>query len=266
MPAIDLARLKIKTAELVTLFDTPVEFIRAARDIFEFYADRTLRPGRIASPVTVLPTYNAPIQVLRQIEMEITPLVGERVEQALALADDLWEERTLEMRLLAVHILGRVPPRAKNLNERLTDWVAETREPTLRRALLSRTLERLRAEAPERFLRLVGNWMAPNRPKMWSNGIQALLPLLKDPNFENLPPVYEMIRPVLEAAPPLLQGELTELVNALYKASPVETQYYLKQIIALSPNPQTRLTLRRMLPGMEPALADALRDPLRQAK
>lgn len=266
MPAIDLAKLRIKTTQLAGLFDEPTGFIRALRDILEYYADRTLRPGKIASPVTVLPTYRAPVQVLRQIEMELTPLVGERVEQALALADALWEERSVEMRLLAVHILGRVPPRAKNLNERLTDWVAETREPTLRRALLSRTLERLRAEAPERFLRLVGNWMAPNRPKMWSNGIQALLPLLRDPDFENLPPIYEMIRPVIEFAPPILQGELTELVNALYKSSPTETQYYLKQIILLSPNPQTRLTLRRMLPGMHPPLAEALRESLRQTK
>ncbi len=266
MPAIDLAKLRIQTARLAELFDEPGAFVRALNDVLEFYADRTLRPGQIASPVTVLPSYRAPVQVLRQIEMELTPLVGARVEPALALADALWDERALEMRLLAVHILGRVPPRAKNLNERLTDWVAETREPTLRRALLSRTLERLRAEAPERFLRLVGNWLAPNRPKMWSNGIQALLPLLKDPDFENLPPIYEMIRPVIEFAPPILQGELTELVNALYKASPVETQYYLRQVILLSPNPQTRLTLRRMLPGMHAPLADALRDSLRPTK
>lgn len=266
MPAIDLARLKTKTAQLADLFDQPAEFVRAAREIFEFHADRTLRPGQIASPVTVLPSYNAPVQVLRQIEMEITPLVQKNVEQALALADALWAERTLEMRLLAAHILGRVPPRVKNLNERLNDWVAETREPTLRRALLSRTLENLRAEAPERFLRLVGHWLAPNRPKMWSNGIQALLPLLKDPNFENLPPIYEMLRPVIEAAPPLLQGELTELLNTLYRASPIETQYYLKQIIVLSNNPQTRLTLRRMLPALDAPLAEALRETLHRVK
>jgi len=266
MPAIDLTRLRIKIAELMEYFDQPTIFLRKLHEIFDFYADRTLRPGQNASPVTVLPTYRVPTPILRQIEMELTPQVYERVEESLTLADALWDERYLEMRLLSVHILGRVPPRAKNLNERLTDWVAETREPTLRSALLARTLERLRIEAPGRFIRLVSNWMSPARPKMWSNGIRALIPLLKDPDFENLPPIYEMVKPVIEAAPPLMQKELIELIAALYNASPVETSFFLRQTITLSTNPQTRITFRRVLPYLPEPLADNLREQLRQAK
>ena len=69
MPAVDIARLKTQAAVLVEKFDQPAVFLKQLHEILEMYADRTLRLGVVANPVSVLPAYRTPQSVLRQIEM-----------------------------------------------------------------------------------------------------------------------------------------------------------------------------------------------------
>ena len=38
------------------------------------------------------------------------------------------------------------------------------------------------------FLDLVGEWLQPNRTRLWPNGIQAVISAVADPEFTNLPP------------------------------------------------------------------------------
>jgi len=126
MPAIDLSRLKKQTAQLVDLFGQPVEFLRAHREVLDFYVNRTLRSQSVA-PSSVLPTYRTPTVVLRQIENELGPVAGKQPIQALELADALWDEGWLETRLLAAFLLGRIPPQEERLLARLTAWTQAVR-------------------------------------------------------------------------------------------------------------------------------------------
>src|SRR5436190_14194375 len=108
MPAIDIARLKIQAAVLVEKFDQPAVFLKGLHEILDLYADRTLRVGVVATPLSTLPAYRAPQAVLRQIEMELAPLAGAFPEQAMGLTDALWKDGHLETRLLAATLLGRI--------------------------------------------------------------------------------------------------------------------------------------------------------------
>ena len=54
---------------------------------------------------------------------------------------------------------------------------------------------------------------------MWSNGIQALYRSSTSPEFDNLPPIFEIVGPILKASPAALQFDMQELLTALYKAS-----------------------------------------------
>jgi hypothetical protein len=263
MPAVDIARLRIQSAGVTDHFGDPAQLLRALHDMFDFYADRTRRPGRLASPVTVLPSYNIPPPALHQLEADLGFQAENRADETIALADALWEDGYLESRLLAAYLLGRIRPRGDDFMDRLTDWVSETREPNVRRTLLSNSLGRLRRESPDRFLRLMGRWVHPTRHKMWSNAIQALLPLLEDPGFQDLPVVFEIVRPIVEMGTPTLQHEIAELITALYEASPTETTVYLRHIAMASTFPQTRLTLRRILPRLPGPLQESLAEVVR---
>lgn len=260
MPAIDLARLKKQAAQLTDLFNRPDEFVRALHGMLDFYVNRSLREVDSVAPASVLQTYRTPPVILKHIETELAPLAAENPKLALDLADHLWDDGWLEMRLIAASLLGRLPPREERLLPRLTAWTMQVRDPSVRAALLTTSLVRMRKETPEHFLVLVGEWLNPERPRMWSNGIQALLPLIQDPSFNNLPPVFNILAHVVEAAPGTLQNDFVDLFQSLYRASPTETSYFLRQVITNSPSTITATTFRRISPSLPPNLAEAIRD------
>ena len=119
-------------------------------------------------------------------------------------------------------------------------------------------------ETPDRFLTLVSEWLHPARERLWTNGLRALLPLIGDSAYENLPPVFALVAPVIEAAPAMLQTDLLELIRALYAASPTETTYFLKKLLTESENPHTRVLMRRILNALPEELALSLRDLIRR--
>ena len=265
MPAIDLARLKKQTAQLADLFDQPPLFLREHREILDFYVNRSLRSQGVA-PSSVLPTYRTPTVVLRQIETELGPVVEKQPIQALELADALWDEGWLETRLLSAFILGRIPPQEERLLARLTAWTQAVRDPSVRAALLTTSLTRLRKETPDLFLILVKEWLHPARQRMWSNGIQALVPLISSPDFDNLPPIFEIVEPIIRAAPATLQFDLQELIIMLYLASPDETTYFIQQLLKSTKSPMLAVSLRRMLPEFPTELQSSLREMVYKKK
>lgn len=265
MPAIDLARLKKQTAKLADLFDQPAEFLREHREILDHYVNRTLRSQGVA-PSSVLPTYRTPTVVLRQIENELGPVAEKQPIRALELADALWDEGWLETRLLAAFLLGRIPPQEERLLARLTAWTQAVRDPSVRAALLTTSLTRLRRETPDLFLVLVKEWLHPARQRMWSNGIQALVPLISSAEFDNLPPIFEVVEPIFKSSPAVLQFDLQELITALFEASPDETTYFIQQILKGTKSPLLAVSLRRMLPELPQELQANLREILRERK
>jgi hypothetical protein len=265
MPAIDLARLKKQTASLADLFDKPADFLREHREILDYYVNRTLRTQTVA-PSSVLPTYRTPSVVIRHIENELGPVAEKKPIQALELADTLWDEGWLETRLLAAYLLGRIPPQEERLLARLTAWTQAVRDPSVRAALLTTSLTRLRRETPDLFLVLVKEWLHPARQRLWSNGIQALVPLISSPDFDNLPPIFELVEPAIKSAPAALQFDLQELIIALYHASPEETIYFLQQILKTTKSPLPAVALRRMSPDLPAELQINLREMLREKR
>lgn len=266
MPAIDISRLKMQATVLVEKFDQPVVFLKGLHEILDLYADRTLRAGAVASPVSVLPAYRTPPAVLRQIEMELAPLASTFPDQAMSLTDALWKDGYLETRLLAATLLGRIHPETSLLVERISAWVGRTRDRHVRDALLTVSLGRLRRESPTAFLKLISGWFDPSSSKMWSNAIYALLPLLEDPSYENLPPVYNAVYWVISTAPSILQNDLIDLIKALYAASPVETTYFLRQTISGSSTPEALMTFRRMAPSLPAALQPMIQELVRRKR
>ncbi len=263
MPAIDLARLRKQANRLADFFFLPDEFMKHLREMLEFYVNHSLRTKENVAPGSNLKTYRTPPAVLAQIENELRTVAEANPEFALDLADILWDEGALETRLLAAFFLGRIPPQEERLLPRLTAWTQQIRDPDVRSALLSTSLTRMRKETPEQFLNLVREYLHPARMRTWSNGIQALLPMIADATNENLPTILDMVEPIIEEAPSTLQNDLTDLIVALYRASSNETTFLLKNTLTNTQNPMTVVTMRRIATSFPPPLQKELRDLLR---
>ena len=263
MPAIDLARLRKQANRLADFFFLPDEFMKYLREMLEFYVNHTLRTKENVAPGSNLKTYRTPSAVLTQIENELRGVAEANPEFALELADILWDEGALETRLLAAFLLGRIPPQEERLLPRLTAWTQQVRDADVRSALLSTSLTRMRKETPTQFFNLIREYLHPARMRTWTNGIQALLPMIVDATNANLPTILDMVEPIIEEAPSILQNDLTDLIVTLYRASSNETTFLLKHILTNTQNPMTVVTLRRIATTFPPPLQKELRDLLR---
>ncbi|MBN2386146.1 MAG: hypothetical protein JXB85_03945 [Anaerolineales bacterium] len=264
MPAIDLSRLKTQAARLVEHFDQPDDFLRRLHEYLDFYTNRTIRARQIAQRLS-LPTYRTPRPVLRQIEAELAPLAEARPESALKLTNAMWNAGSLEARLLAARLLGMIPLAAAMPGiARIPDWLRGSTDREIREALLTDALVRIRKENPQAYLNLLEIWLRSPLSGMQVWGLQALIPVLK-PDFENLPAVFRILRPTVEAAGPATQVELRACLAALGQVSPTETLYFLGEIIKSDPPPMLVRTLRRILTGLPEELQSGLREMLRAA-
>ncbi len=265
MPAIDLAHLKTQAALLSDKFGEPEAFVRGLNDLLDFYTNRTRRAAQVVQRFS-LPTYHTPKPVLRQIEREMQPLVDARPAEAIALTNALWKAGAFESRLLAARLLGMVQPaQAITAFSRLPDWLAASMDKDIRHALLTDALSRLRRENPDAFFILLEEWLKSPRPTYQVWGLQALIPLLRGSNFENLPAVFRIIRPAIEMAGPSTQTELQTCLAALTQVSATETIVFLREILRSRPAPMLLRTLRRLLPALPEELQSGLHDALREA-
>lgn len=261
MPAVQLVRLKKQAADLIWNFTRPVELIADLRGLFEFYADWNYRPGLALPPTTTLPSYHTSPQVLRELELAFYPPSQENPSAALELSDLLWQEPYLEPRKLSAIVLGQVPltPPDQVLNRlRLR---CQTDVPRLLlNALVEQGGLRLQRENPALWLELVSTWLTSTDAHLLAVGIKALLPLVRDPAYENLPPVFTLFIPLLEAPTALIQVELIEMLHALAHRTPAETTFILRQTLTLTANPNCLRIVRKAFPGFPAEMQASLRE------
>jgi hypothetical protein len=265
MPSIDLARLRKQALRLADFFFVPDEFVRHLNATLDKYVDYTIRDRHSPARGRKLPSQRTPPVVMQQIEQQLTPLASaeENADAALALADRLWDDAGLQTRSLAAFLLGHIPPEEAPLVARLTAWTSQVDDPELRSRLVDASLVRMRKEAPDVFLHMVGEWLRPERKQLWANALRASIHAVNDPSFRNFPSLMQVLEPVVKAAPTQIQLDLEELVLALHNVSPMETAFFVKQVLNSSDDPKTFLTFRRMLPAFPPELRDEIKEIVR---
>jgi hypothetical protein len=264
MPAINLARLKTQAARLSEKFGEPEAFMHELNELLDFYTNRTIRTAQIVRRLS-LPTYQTPPPVMRQIQAELLPLAETRWTEAITLTNALWKAGSLETRLLAATLLGNIPPAQVFPSlARLPDWLAQSTDKQVRTALLTDAFTRLRRENPEALFILLEDWLKSPRNSLQVWGLQALLPILTDPQFENLPAIFRILKPAVRSAGPVTQLELQACLSTLEKVSLTETLSFLREIISNNPDPLMLRTIRRILPGLSPDLQAGLLEIFRQ--
>jgi len=262
MPAINLAHLKIQAVHLADKFGEPEAFALDLKVVLDTYTNRTIRSTQ-KTQQSILPTYHTPTPVLRQIQSELKPLAETRPAEGLALVDALWKENYLEARVLAAWLLGNISPNEAFASiSRLPNWLSQSSDRFVRESLLTDSLVRLRREDPQALFILLEQWLISPGGSYQVWGLQALIPVITDPHFENLPAVFRILRPAILAAGPLTQLELKALLLALDRVSLKETTVYLREILTNDPPAMLLRTMRRMLPAFSTDLQIALRDIL----
>ncbi|HZW04334.1 MAG TPA: DNA alkylation repair protein [Anaerolineaceae bacterium] len=258
-----MARLKNQIDWLAGFFAQPEEFQRELRQFFESYADWTYRPGLDIYDSIQMPAFHAPPLVMRQLDLSFGALGRSDPGSALAVVDRLWPELYLEARLFSAGLLGSVPASHQNeVLNRLESWCRPENERILNRSLLTDGGRQVRRDAPDRWLELAEKWLTQTSPAAQALGLRALLPLVEEPAFENLPAIFALAGPLLEGSVARLQNDLLNLLQALARRSPSETAFYLRQVVSISDDPLVARLARRCLPLLSPAGQSSLRSAL----
>lgn len=280
MTAIHPPRLKKQVAELVLAYAEPELFQRKLRDLFDFYGDRTRRTGKKSAKPTGLPSVNLPAPVIRQIVMQLTPYAETAPQAVLALARTLWAVPQLEHRQLAAQLLGKIPlDDAQQVLTLITVWCMQNFEDSVLANMSAHGLALIQKEDPALLLDSIQGWMDPpepiptdeeeeeefvpkkDRPSLLPDtpvaalnlqklALTALLPLVRDPKFENLPRVYTILGPVLQTAPKTLRPYLLDVLKLLAVRSPQEITFILKKHLTDAPTNHTKWLARRAIPSL----------------
>jgi hypothetical protein len=264
MPAIQPARLRQQAALVVQSFAEPPVFIRSLHHLFEFYADRAKRPGMVGEPQPLLAAYHLRPPVLRQILLELTPLAQQSPQAALTLADALWEQPYVEFRTLAASLLGLVPALSPDLIfSRLETWIDLSTESQLVEALLEQGLARIRKEQMDFLLMKIADWLASPDGFHQRLGLRALLPIIADPAFDNLPISFRLITPFVRSAPSSVRPALLNVLAALAHRSPMETAFFLRESLTMSDSPDVPWMIRQSLHQFPSEIQQNLRAAMR---
>lgn len=264
MPAVELSKLRDHLNNLATFHAQPDDFTRRLRDLLEKFADNAYRAGEAINIQPALSSYHLPPLVARQLEVDLIAFSRTRPEEALAVIDRLWAETYLETRLFSILMLGQIPLRqAESVLERLSAWARPDEQRVILEALLEKGTLRLRREGADALLELYDQWLDPNDLELQALGLKALLPLVADKAFENLPPVFAMLFPLVSRAPTALFNDLSTVLVKLAERTPTETVYFFRQLLSSPIGKNTPRLARRILPVLSIELQASLKSSLK---
>lgn len=252
MPAVQLARLRIQIAKLGESFQNPEAFRQELEALLERYGDRTFRCGEEILNPGQLKCFYVPPLVMRQLEMELSRLSGKDIQSNFDLVDGIWKSDYLEMRQIAIYLLGRIAiVQPRSYFATLKKWCQPGEDPAILEALLCESGEKIRAAQPESWLSLVNGWLNHTNFRYQEIGLIALEPFLATELVEYLPDVFDLLESLLKDTPLTLQKRLLIICQLLYKISPTETLVYFKHLVESNASAHFFRLMRRLLPSME---------------
>lgn len=246
-------------------FSSPSEFHRGLIDIFSLYANRALRYGDSTEVKPLIPMYNLPAPVTRQLQLDLRLRVTENPEAAFSLADELWQDEYYEVKQTALFVLGVVPIDSPDpIIHRLETWLSPALDAQLISSLFSMGTLKLQDSYPEIWESFIKSFLEKGNPEDLALGLKGLTEGLKNPRFANLPAIYRLISPIIQNPDHKILRDLGTLVEALAKKSPTETGYFLRQALSLSDSPELSRLVKQCLPVFPADIAQDLKTMLNQ--
>jgi hypothetical protein len=266
MPAIEFSRLRTKIELLGKVYDQPGQFLKDLEDLYFFYSDLTFQTGKTnAAIVNELQTYRTPVIINRELERMLRPRALTEPEATLKIIDQLWQTRFLEPCQLAASLLGTLPiSRADAILERIENWSLSGEKTELLDMLHTKATETIRHEAPALWINTLRTWVSSKDPTLRKFGVLGLVPLLDDPDFDNLPIIFDFLQPVIAETDPYLAITLLSIIEKLAQKSEAETVYFLKQIIKNSAKHDLPRFIRRAMPSFSEQAQLSLKNCLRE--
>jgi hypothetical protein len=250
LPPIDPARLRTRTEALAASFEDAGRLAAGVRNLLDDYADRTHRPSPRVVTSSVDNAYKAPGPVVRAIVTALRPAALARPEAALAAAAKMWAGGSREERRIAAEVLGAVATRRPaEVLAQIEGWLPQIETGETADALAEYGLGPLIRAEPARYLEAARHWVV--HPKKWVRrfGLAALMPLVADKEWDNVPAALGVIRAVMREPDGEVRRAAAAALEGLGPKSPGEISRFLREFAEHS-NANTSWIVRNALPGL----------------
>ncbi|MEN8171733.1 MAG: DNA alkylation repair protein [Chloroflexota bacterium] len=268
MPAIRPSFLKSQISQLLEHFESPTNFTHELHGLLDYYADRTRRTTTVSGSANFLRQYFIPKPVLSAVEQMLIPGIVGNPKLALALADKLWGEDWVECRIIAIFILGGLPPQPTSIIlDRIERWGSTCKETSITKALASQGLGRLYREEEDTYYQALETWLVTDQHPLLKVGLEAVPTLIADQYFENLPLLFRWLAPLFRDGDIELKDQFNDIIRALAVKAPGESTRFLRKILVSSTNRRaSAAVIRGALDAFPPAMRAQLEEVIRQPK
>lgn len=264
MPAVELDKLKIQSANLTGKISRPDIFLPMFREILDSYSNRTFRvqaaPGRLKSTLS----YHVPDKVIWQIERDLATQISVHPQgQCLDLADRLWNSKSLEEKMLAISILGRVfALPLEPVLDKFKLWYSNTSDLQLLRLLATTGSHSIREKAPDEWQQILTGWIESGRSANLISVLYSVEDILELEGDAYHPKAFDLFHRVIHCNDGAVLQEMVHLVQVMVKRSQGETAYFIKALA----NGHEKMTntverlIKRSIPFFPPETQKELRE------
>jgi hypothetical protein len=252
MPPIDLSRLRARTAALAERFADPAATAAAVRQMLDDYADRSHRPSPRVASHSLGYSFKVAPPVLRAIIMALRGPAQANPTAAMDIANRLWKFGSREERRLAAELLGQVALQQAAEAEALIEaWAPHIESGETADSLAEFGLGPLMRADPARYLAEARRWVT--FPHKWVRrfGLAALLPLVRDRQWDNVPGALTVVRLSMADADADVRRAAVAVLEGLAAKSPAEIGLFLREQ-AVRTNINTGAIVRAAMAALDP--------------
>jgi hypothetical protein len=264
MPAAELSKMQAQISAISTQFNQPRTFVNNLLILMEQYQDRISQIGDVAKINVIMRAYHIPSVMLNQLEFDLAKKASKYSEDALEIADLLWEDKHYEARLMAIVLLGNIhQDSSRATTERLLKWINPNLDNNLLAALFSIGTQQLRSGNMDIWRGLIQQWLRNENEEFYKIGLQALKALIDDPYFEDFPFIFKSLEGMILHLSIPNQNQLLKILETLVHRLPLETVAFLHSMLNMSNTRIMKQFIRRCLPLFDKTVQNDLKVSLK---
>ncbi len=266
MPAILLTKLNKDLEEIFAYFYETDVFVNKICFLYETYANYSLRSNSEISILKDIVSYNSPSLLTNQIVISLKPLIFKYPDQAQVIIEAFWEKKILDIKLLATKLLCTL---SENYPNGAISMIAKWCHPMPERFFVDVVFSNAAIHLIRNNLAIWSQqmvaWLSSANVEDQTLGIIAAIASVKEPNFINLPPIFDNITSHCLTGHPQYFYDLESLLIILANHSPNETMHFIRHLVGLGMTDNTHKLLRKVVQTYPKNEQDAIKNLLKSA-